>query len=123
MGHRFRGNEKLKYKFLEDDIKETNNNGLEYTVAVLENLYTDPDFPPKAQKLEADCVSEYDGEWEQYKTDRPETHPNPEGNGDSTLDFFRDQFSFSGRETAAIMGAHTLGRMHKTLAVQVHLDG
>ena len=26
----------------------------------------------------ADCVSEYEGEWEQYKTDRPETHPNPE---------------------------------------------
>ena len=26
----------------------------------------------------ADCVSEYDGKWEQYKTDRPETHPNPE---------------------------------------------
>ena len=80
----------------------------------------------------ADCVSEYDGKWEQFKTDRPETHPNPEvdvliylkylqyvqyltylylkGNGDATLDFFRDQFSFSGRETAAIMGAHTLGR-------------
>ena len=77
----------------------------------------------------ADCVSEYNGEWEQYKTDRPETHPNPEvdiliylqylqhlkylylqGNGDATLDFFRDQFSFNGRETAAIMGAHTLGR-------------
>ena len=47
----------LLCKFLEDDIKETNNNGLEYTVAVLENLYTDPDFPPKAQKLEASLKS------------------------------------------------------------------
>ena len=33
-----------------------------------------------------------------------------QGNGDATLDFFRDQFGFNGRETAAIMGAHTLGR-------------
>ena len=42
---------------MEQDIKETNNNGLEYTVAVRENLYTDPDFPPKAQKLEASLKS------------------------------------------------------------------
>ena len=46
-----------RYKFLEDDIKETNNNGLEYTVAVLENLYTDPDFPNAAQPLEASLKS------------------------------------------------------------------
>ena len=54
-----------RYKFLEDDIKETNNNGLEYTVAVLENLYTDPDFPNAAQPLEASLKStgksRYDG--------------------------------------------------------------
>ena len=56
-------------------------------------------------------MSEYEGEHEQFKTDRAETHPNPEGNGDATLDFFRDQFDFSARETAAIMGAHTIGRM------------
>merc|ERR1719150_1212827 len=202
VGHRFPGlgnQEALKYKFLEDmdDLKETNNNGLEHTVAVLEELYTNKNFPNGAMKLtkslketgksradlwayagkvaveftteqnnfqcagmpanwmnkspynfgsltaanagmmydcltwrygeadceaalpreiqfqfgRADCVSEYDGKWEQFKTDRPETHPNPEGNGDATLDFFRDQFSFNGRETAAIMGAHTLGRM------------
>ena len=63
------------------------------------------------QSGRADCVSEYEGEHEQFKTDRAETHPNPEGNGDATLDFFRDQFNFSARETAAIMGAHTIGRM------------
>ena len=58
----------------------------------------------------SDCVSEYQGEWEQFKTDKPEVHPNPEGNGDSTLDFFSEEFDFSARETAAILGAHTLGR-------------
>ena len=41
----------LKYGFLEDDVTETNNNGLEYTVAVLEELYTNPAFPPGASKL------------------------------------------------------------------------
>ena len=25
-----------------------------------------------------DCVSEYPGEWERFKTDRAEIHPNPE---------------------------------------------
>ena len=55
-------------------------------------------------------MSEYSGEWEQFKTDKPELHPNPEGNGDATLDFFSEEFDFSARETAAILGAHTLGR-------------
>ena len=36
----------------------------------------------KFQYGRADCVSEYKGKWEQFKTDRPETHPNPEGNCD-----------------------------------------
>ena len=64
------------------------------------------------QSGRADCVSEYEGVWEQYKTDKHEKHPNQNGNGDATLDFFRQEFGFSGRETVAIMGAHTLGRMH-----------
>ena len=43
----------MKYKFLEDmdDLKETNNNGLEHTVAVLEELYTNKNFPNGAMKL------------------------------------------------------------------------
>ena len=56
-------------------------------------------------------MSEYPGELEQYKTDKPEAHPNQNGNGDQTLDFFSQQFGFSGRETVAIMGAHTLGKV------------
>ena len=43
--------EDLKYSFSEEDVTETNNNGLSYIVAVLEELYTNPDFPPGASKL------------------------------------------------------------------------
>ena len=55
----------------------------------------------------SDCVTD---DPVQYRTSRAETHPNPNGNGDHTLDFFFSEFGFSGRETVAIMGAHTLGR-------------
>ena len=41
----------LKYSFSVDDMKETNNNGLEHTVAILEELYTNPDFPRRTAKL------------------------------------------------------------------------
>ena len=30
-----------------------------------------------------------------------------------TVDFLKEEFGFSGRETVAIMGAHTFGRFHK----------
>ena len=43
--------EDLKYSFKENDVTETNNNGLEYAVAVLEELYTNPEFPPVKPKL------------------------------------------------------------------------
>ena len=33
------------------DIKETNNNGLEYTVQVLEEIYKNKDFPANAPSL------------------------------------------------------------------------
>ena len=38
-------------KFQYEDITSTNNNGLEYTVAVLEELYTNKNFPSGAPKL------------------------------------------------------------------------
>jgi len=194
VGDRFPRTKGLKYKMLMDDLTETNNNGLEYAVAVLEELYTDPNYPPNGPKLSeslkasgksradlwayaakvaveyatahnnyqcaekpsnwvesgksmvknmkdcvrdageegcevnfereiqfqygrSDCVSEYEGEWEQFKTDRPERHPNLEGNGDDTINFFNEEFGFSGRETVAIMGAHTLGEMNPTVSL------
>ena len=45
---------------------------------------------------------------------KTENHPNPQGNGKMTVDFFKDQFKFNGRETVAIMGAHTFGRISGT---------
>ena len=52
VGYRFpEDTDAFKYKFRYDDIKETNNNGLEYTVAVLEQVYTDPNFPPMSSTL------------------------------------------------------------------------
>ena len=175
-----------KFEFKYDDIKEGNNNGLEFTVAMLEMVYTDKDFPyhnapslPESLKASgksradlwayaAKVAVEYsiernnfhcenkpnDDEWSgsfigpsedcqrllnddqcklilereitfrygrkdcipddlehPYKTSKHEKHPNPEGNGDNTLDFFKSEFNFSGRESVAIMGAHTLGKM------------
>ena len=34
-----------------------------------------------------------------------------------TVDFFRKEFDFSGRETVAIMGAHTMGRFHTPVSL------
>ena len=51
VGDRFPAPDKIKYKFKYEDIKNTNNNGLEYVVAVLEKLYTDPKFPPDTPTL------------------------------------------------------------------------
>jgi len=47
-----------------------------------------------------------------YATTREERHPNPESNGPGTVDFFKRDFGFNGRETVAIMGAHTLGKLN-----------
>ena len=42
-----------------------------------------------------------------------ENHPSVVGNGKDTVEFFKRDFNYTGRETVAIMGAHTLGRVHK----------
>jgi len=49
-----------------------------------------------------------------FYAQKSESHPNAQGNGDATLDFMKSDFGFDGRETVAIMGAHTLGRLHVT---------
>ena len=187
MNFRFPSDQKsIKFKYEYDDIKKGNNNGLEYTVALLEMIYTDKDFPyndapslPESLKASGksradlwayaskvaieysvernnfhcegkpegdawngsyignsdDCQRLLDDEQcklvmsreinfqygrrdcipekieTPYKTTKTETHPNPEGNGDDTLDFFKSEFDFTGKEVVAIMGAHTLGKM------------
>ena len=44
-----------------------------------------------------------------YVTTKEEHHPNPVADGYHTVEFFKTQFGFTGRETVAIMGAHTYG--------------
>ena len=63
----------------------------------------------------ADCIG-YDPAFP-YKTNKPEKHPNPVGDGASSVQFFKQEFGFTGRQTVAIFGAHTFGVPH----VQVSL--
>ena len=56
----------------------------------------------------ADCT-DHDAT-DTYKTTKAEAHANPVANGVSTINFFRDFFGFTGRETVAIFGAHTFGQ-------------
>ena len=65
--------------------------------------------PIKFKTGRRDCP-EFIGE--PYKSSKKERQPVASGNGQMTVDFFASEFGFSGRETTAIMGAHTLGRMH-----------
>jgi len=44
-----------------------------------------------------------------FKTNKVESHPNPHWNGKKVVDFMQHDFGFSGQETVAIMGAHTIG--------------
>eukprot|EP00418_Pyrodinium_bahamense_P084262 CAMPEP_0179069454 /NCGR_PEP_ID=MMETSP0796-20121207/30515_1 /TAXON_ID=73915 /ORGANISM="Pyrodinium bahamense, Strain pbaha01" /LENGTH=697 /DNA_ID=CAMNT_0020766519 /DNA_START=50 /DNA_END=2143 /DNA_ORIENTATION=- len=68
-----------------------------------------PSRPPIFKTGRRDCVTILSPN---YKTERAETHPDNHGNGVKTAQFFKEQFDFSGRETVAIMGAHTIGRYH-----------
>ncbi len=45
---------------------------------------------------------------EPYKATKEESHPNAVGNGDMTVDFFKNDFGFTGKETVALLGAHTM---------------
>ena len=178
-----------KWKFRHADLKEGGNTGLEYTVAVLEKIYTDIDFPLESPKLDVslkysgksradlwayaakigieftiennnyhcdgqpenwsgsyvgqsaknechrdmenpqckvilpreikfqygrkDCAPD-DSLSAPYITYKDEAHPNPEGNGTDTLEYFQTKFKFNGRETIAIFGAHTIGRLRES---------
>lgn len=177
----------------------SHNNGLGVAVQLLEELYTNPDFPSNTPSLPTDLRSagksradlwafaaiaavEYgiqtnngvcdDPDYEQdagygldtnggerrhchhlrgspecrvtlprpiaFKTGRvdsassfkgiKEEHmPEAEGNGQMTIEFFGQGFGFTGRETVAIMGSHTLGRLHNDFSlfkyIWVHAGG
>ena len=46
-----------------------------------------------------------------------EVHPSVAGNGSDTTRFFHEQFTFTMRETVAIMGAHTIGQVHQSVSL------
>jgi len=58
----------------------------------------------------ADCIPS--DSTRPYITNKHEAHPNAVGDGSETIQFFKDNFNFSGQETVAIMGAHTFGRLN-----------
>jgi len=59
-----------------------------------------------------DCTHPGVSDSRPYWHDVTEVHPNPHGSGDETVEFFKTSFGLSVRESAAIMGAHTYGRMN-----------
>ena len=52
-----------------------------------------------------------------YVTGKEESHARPVGNGRETVEFFKKDFGFTGRETVAIMGAHTIGQFHPSISL------
>jgi hypothetical protein len=52
-----------------------------------------------------------------YETTKDEDHPNPSGNSMMLTDYMKRVFDFSKKETVAIMGAHSLGKMHSDITL------
>jgi len=48
-----------------------------------------------------------------YRTNQKEAHPDEHFNGTMSVKFMEQYFGFTGRETVAIMGAHTMGVFHQ----------
>lgn len=57
-----------------------------------------------------DCVT---GLAPTFKANKTEAHPDEHFNGTMVVQFMEQQFGFTGVETVAIMGAHTMGRFHQ----------
>ena len=52
-----------------------------------------------------------------WETTKQEHHPNPQGNGHSTVDFFKADFGLTGRESAALLiGAHSFGTFNAEIS-------
>ena len=47
-----------------------------------------------------------------YISPKSEVHPDIMGDGRQTVNFFQENFGFTGQEVVAIMGAHTFGRLN-----------
>ena len=70
-------------------------------------------FPGNARKLfktgRVDCKSKTSDQKFQYLAPKKEAVPDPNGNGDKTVAYFKNNFGLSGREGLSLMGAHTVG--------------
>ena len=68
------------------------------------------DLPaPKFRHGRSNCKPSCSGEDNFYFcTTHEEVHPNPHGNGKETIGFFRDEFDLDPKESAALVGVHTL---------------
>jgi len=69
-----------------------------------------------------DCVSsggswEFDENSHSYKTNKTELHPDAMANGSATVAFFKRDFNFTGEETVAILGAHTIGSLNQGVSL------
>jgi len=179
IGERF--TEQSKTQFSLPRFNRGNNSGLGPTVEVMEEIYTNPDFPTKAPKLEqslqncgksradlwalagivaieqgivdqnlgcqypdeprmkvlqqcvrnakedscfvdysnpavfktgrADCVT---SEPKAFMSAKREEQPNPHDNGKDIVQWMKTNFGVNGKETVALMGAHTFGRKHRS---------
>ena len=69
----------------------------------------------------SDCVPSCTGANDYpFCTSAHENHPSPNGNGEETVKFFKNNFGFNGRETAALMGVHTLGHPMESVSMLRH---
>jgi len=74
-----------------------------------EGCKIEPDRPFVFKTGRKDCTSTTD---EPYKTYKREAFPDEHFNGTMTVRFMEEHFGFNGKETVAIMGAHTMGRFN-----------
>ena len=80
-----------------------------------EECFVRPSRPFIFQSGRADCT-EFDPSFP-YRTSKQEHHPSPLDNGQKTVAYFKDDFGFTGQETAAIFGAHTFGNPHFSISL------
>ena len=65
-----------------------------------------------------DCVERCQGRNKKFRFCSPahENHPDPQGNGNSVTNFFKEDFGLTGRESIALLGAHTFGHANEQIS-------
>ena len=76
-------------------------------------------FSQMFQTGRIDCHSKSDDPSHQYLSGQIEIHPNKNGNGEDTVNFFQDHFGLGPRAGLALLGAHTIGQFNPMTA---HVD-